>query len=530
MMSSLKRYLKSRWRGLTCILVLAVAVLAWTQLGQLPLPASSASTGQVLIAAGDIVSCTSPVAQATAQLVSNLEGTVAAVGDLAYDSGTTTEFKNCYDPTWGRFKARTRPVPGNHEYYTNAAIPYFNYFGAQAGPPGKGYYSYNLGTWHIVALNSEIDVRAGSEQERWLRADLAQNRAECILAYWHRPRFSSGVNGSDVAYTALWQALYDYGATIVLSGHDHDYERFAPQTPFGLADAAYGVRQFVVGTGGESHTAFRERAANSEVFNDKTFGVLRLTLYAKSYEWQFIPVAGQTFSDVGRGDCHSIPPRSTAPSTIYVADSFKRRVIAGWGTAETGGAYTLDGAASNFGVNEYAGTITLASPNTTRSAYLEGSVALNVDASFRVETDKRPHGGSEFAYLVARRVSAGTDYLGRLRLTQDGAVAIQALSEVQSVAGSLGTEVIVPGLSAQPYKFIRLRLRVAGAHPTLIQMRAWPDGTPEPVEWQYSITDWTPALQQAGAVGVRSYLGLGFLATPVQLTIDDLLVTSTPAR
>jgi hypothetical protein len=259
----------------------------------------------VFVGAGDIASCSSTGDEATALLLDNIAGTVFTAGDNAYESGTPSEFTSCYDPTWGRHKARTFPAPGNHDYNTPGATGYYGYFGSSAGDPSKGYYSYDLGSWHIVALNSNVDHSTGSAQEQWLKADLAASTKSCTLAYWHHPRFSSGAeHGNDPSVQPLWQALYDANADLILSGHDHDYERFAPQTPVGVADPARGIREFVVGTGGRSHYALGTLKANSEVFNGTTFGVLKLTLSSGSYSWQFVPVAGETFTDSGTGDCH----------------------------------------------------------------------------------------------------------------------------------------------------------------------------------------------------------------------------------
>jgi hypothetical protein len=258
-----------------------------------------------MVGAGDIAGCSTLGDEATANLLDGIDGTVYTLGDNVYDSGTPAEFTNCYEPTWGRHKSRTRPSTGNHDYLTPGAAGYFGYFGASAGDPSTGYYSYDLGDWHIIALNSSIARDAGSTQEQWLRADLAASTKTCTLAYWHHPRFSSGSgHGSDISVGALWQALYDANADVILSGHDHDYERFAPQNPNGLADTARGIREFVVGTGGRSHYGLGSLKANSEVFNGDTFGVLKLTLSAGAYAWQFVPVAGGTFTDSGTGSCH----------------------------------------------------------------------------------------------------------------------------------------------------------------------------------------------------------------------------------
>jgi hypothetical protein len=230
---------------------------------------------------------------------------VFTAGDNAYDDGTTANFAQCYEPTWGRHKARTRPSPGNHDYHTAGAADYFAYYGANAGPAGRGYYSYDLGDWHIVSLNSNVDMSAGSVQETWLRADLAATTQPCTLAYWHHARFSSSSNHGNQSQTEpLWVALYDAGAEIVVSGHDHTYERFAPQTSTGAADAGSGIREFVVGTGGTGHYGFGSPEPNSEVRNNDSFGVLQLTLGPGTYAWEFVPVAGASFTDSGSGSCH----------------------------------------------------------------------------------------------------------------------------------------------------------------------------------------------------------------------------------
>lgn len=262
----------------------------------------------VLVGAGDIAACGEiEGAQATARLLDDIPGTIFAAGDLADPDGTTEEFKDCYGPTWGRFRARTRPSPGNHEYHAKDATPYFQYFGAEAGEPGKGYYSYELAGWHIVVLNSDcsdVGCTRGSPQEQWLRQDLASHPAPCTLAYWHHPLFSSGHHGNDPAMKPVWQDLYSAHADVVLNGHDHDYERFAPQDPDGHPDPTQGIREFVVGTGGRHQRSFGTPLRASEVRNTGTFGVLKLTLRPKSYDWQFVPVAGQTFTDSGSETCH----------------------------------------------------------------------------------------------------------------------------------------------------------------------------------------------------------------------------------
>ena len=278
-------------------------------LGVTTIGGSSRAAGDpVLVGAGDIATCDSTGDEATARLLDGIDGTVFTTGDNAYNQGTAAEFAACYEPSWGRFKARTRPAPGNHEYETPGAAGYFSYFGARAGEPGKGYYSYDLGAWHIIVLNSNCaevgGCAVGSPQERWLREDLAARRKVCTLAYWHHPRFSSGYDPNEPDTGAFWEALYKGGATLVLNGHGHHYERFAPQDPQGRYDPARGIREFIVGTGGGELTPFLATAPNSEVRDNQTFGVLELTLRPTSYDWRFVPVAGKTFSDAGTGACN----------------------------------------------------------------------------------------------------------------------------------------------------------------------------------------------------------------------------------
>lgn len=287
----------------TCPGILAQRKPASTQ------PSQGKEQTAILVGAGDIADCKDLTgAEATAKLLDHVSGTVMAVGDLAYPDGSKENF-TCYDKTWGRAKSRTRPAAGNHEFHSSGATPYFDYFGPAAGDPKTGYYSYDLGSWHIIVLNSECkDVggcNAGSPQEKWLRADLAAHPVACTLAYWHKPLFSSGVtHGNDLTVKPLWDALYDANADVVINGHDHDYERFAPQAPDGAPDSVRGIREFVVGTGGKNLRPFGAPKPNSEVRDTTAFGVLKLTLKGNGYDWQFIPEEGKTFTDSGSGACH----------------------------------------------------------------------------------------------------------------------------------------------------------------------------------------------------------------------------------
>lgn len=296
------------------LVVLAVfgTVVIVVSCGKVVGPPNKTPESAVVVAAGDIASCGGEGDEATAELLAVLadtEGAVVTLGDNAYERGTEAEFNECYGPTWGRYKDRTRPVPGNHEYHTPGAKGYFSYFGEAAGEPDAGYYSYDLGGWHIVALNSKCEAIGGcdddSSQVRWLKADLAANPEVCTLAYFHHPLFTSGEYRPGVpGVKPLWDTLYAAGADVVLSGHDHNYQRFAPQHPDGRADPKRGIRQFVVGTGGKSHYTIQSPIENTEVYNDATYGVLKLTLRPDSYAWKFIPVVGKTFTDSGSGSCH----------------------------------------------------------------------------------------------------------------------------------------------------------------------------------------------------------------------------------
>ena len=260
-----------------------------------------------LVAAGDVASCDSDGDERTAALVARIPGTVAVLGDSVYELGTAEEFARCYAPTWGRFRSRTRPAVGNHEYGTAGAAGYFGYFGRRAGHHARGWYAYRLGSWRVIVLNSNClrvgGCGAGSGQLVWLRAELRAHPSACTLAYWHHPRFSSGLHGNDLTVAPLWSALSAAGADVVLTGHDHHYERFAPLAPSGRVDRAHGMREFVVGTGGRSRYPVVRRTPGSEARDWRTVGVLRLTLRPGSYAWRFVPVAGSRFTDAGVGRC-----------------------------------------------------------------------------------------------------------------------------------------------------------------------------------------------------------------------------------
>jgi hypothetical protein len=261
-----------------------------------------------MVGAGDIAKCSSNGDEATAKLLNGISGTVFTTGDNVYGEGTASQFKNCYGSSWGRHKARTKPSVGNHEYFTAGASGYYDYFGSAAGDPNKGYYSYDRGDWHVIVLNSMCEKVGGcgstSPMLGWLRQDLVANPSRCTLAYFHHPLFSSGEHGNQPKMRPTWDALYAAGADVVVNGHDHDYERFAPQRPDGTRDTERGIREFVVGTGGASHYPFGAIKANSQARNANTYGVLKLTLNAGGYSWKFVPVARKTFTDSGSTSCH----------------------------------------------------------------------------------------------------------------------------------------------------------------------------------------------------------------------------------
>jgi hypothetical protein len=317
----------------------------------------------VVVAAGDLVcgtgtSTSAPCkhAETAAVTTSIAPAAVVLLGDIQYETATLSDFNAYYQPTWGVHKDITWPAPGNHEYQaSSSAVGYFDYFNGigvqsgRAGTRGQGYYSFNVGSWHVIALNSNCGsiggCGTGSLQETWLRADLAANPTACTLAYWHHPRFSSGAHGNNSSMQALWQALYDHGADLVLAGHDHNYERFGPQTATGIADPSRGVRSFVVGTGGKEMRPIGTVKANSEFRNANSLGVLKLTLRASSYDWQFVPIPGHTLTDAGTAACVTTTPPPPPPppppqNTLTFAPTadaytFKNSKNANFGSATT---------------------------------------------------------------------------------------------------------------------------------------------------------------------------------------------------
>jgi acid phosphatase type 7 len=385
---------------------LVVALLAAAALLVVPSPAAAADA--VVAAAGDIAcdraaGTTTCKQMMTSDLLvdANLAG-VLTLGDNQYECGGLTSFALWYEPSWGRVKAITHPALGNHEYQTSggtdcdtsgSAGGYFDYFNGvgnangPAGERGKGYYSYDLGSWHLIALNSncsKVSCASGQPQEQWLRADLAANPGKCTLAYMHHSRFSSGATHGDTpSLTAFWQALYDYHADIVLSGHDHVYERFAPQTATGVADPANGIRGFVVGTGGKALHQFGTPKPNSEARDASSFGVLILTLHPYAYDWQFTPVAGGAFTDTGSQNCHATlagpgpdgyaRPKAATPTVLRLVPAFDSCEP---GQANSAHGVPLSAAACDPAV-PISGRLTVGTPDANgRGASSSGSVKL----------------------------------------------------------------------------------------------------------------------------------------------------------
>ncbi|MEO6326287.1 MAG: metallophosphoesterase [Thermoanaerobaculia bacterium] len=445
------------WRTacLLSFLSLGGSSWAWAQveLGALPASEPSATKPSVMVprlpmgiagdpviaAAGDIAcdpsdgnynggngTATACAMKATSDtLLAVAPAAVLLLGDNQYEDGTLAKYFASYDPTWGRLKAITRPAPGNHEYNTAGAAGYYSYFGAAAGDPAKGYYSYDLGSWHLIALNSNCAVVpcvAGSAQELWLASDLAAHPGVCTLAYWHHPRFSSGPHGDDSSTAAFWVDLHAAGADVVLDGHDHIYERFAPQTALGTLDAVRGIREFVVGTGGRSQTSVATIRANSEVRNVGAFGVLKLTLHPAGYDWQFVAAAGSAFTDSGSASCHRAP----APLAYYTMTPC--RIADTRGPAGLSGAPALAANSSRtFPISSLCGV-----PDTARS------VALNVTVVSPTDSGELRVGPASIADVATSTVSfaAGTVRAAQttVGLGENGRIGVRC-----DMPGSTGT-------------------------------------------------------------------------------------------
>ncbi len=262
----------------------------------------------VIYAVGDIADCDETGDEAVAELLSVTTGPILTLGDTVYPDGTVKQFRDCFDPAWGQLKSRIKPVPGNHDYAVGKAEGYYGYFGSAAGDPTKGYYSYDIGEWHMIALNANCWAIGGCEKDspmiKWLEADLASHPSTCTLAYYHQPRWSSGAHSNNATYQTLWATLVNGGVDVVLNGHDHDYERFALMNASGAIDTENGTREFVVGTGGKSEYGFFIVQPASQARYNQGFGVLGMTLHSTGYDWQFQAVPGGVVKDSGQQACH----------------------------------------------------------------------------------------------------------------------------------------------------------------------------------------------------------------------------------
>src|SRR6266545_3857670 len=439
-------------------------------------------TGQVtadppalLVGAGDIASCSSTGDDATAKLLDSISGTVFTIGDDAYENGSSSDFTKCYHPNWGRHKARTKPSAGNHEYQTSGATGYFNYYGAAGGEPGKGYYSYDVGDWHVIVLNSNISMSAGSTQEQWLKADLAANPRFCTLAYWHHPLYAStsgsgsgGVTESKVR--PIWDDLYASGADLVPGGHRHRYERQAPQKPDRTADPLYGVREIVVGTGGESHISPTNVSKNSEVRNGDTYGVLKLWLYADSYAWKFAPIAGKTFSDSGSTACHGAPgsgaavsaSRSTvaaAPASLTAGNGSSTITV----TVKDANGNPISGATVVLSATGNGNTLTQPSSPTNSSGVATGTLSSTVAEAKTVSARAN---GTAITQTASVTVNPGPVSTSRSTVTASP-------TSLPAGAGTSTISVTAKDASGNPISGVTVILSATGSGNTLSQ----PSGT-----------------------------------------------------
>ncbi|WP_272949658.1 pre-peptidase C-terminal domain-containing protein [Kribbella antibiotica] len=408
----------------------------------------SLSLATVTVAgAGDI--CGSACNQTRALLDSINPDAVFTAGDNAYEAGTLSEYNNSYHPQWGAYKSITHPTPGNHEYGTSGASGYFSYFGAAAGQSGKGYYSWDIGDWHFVALNSNIDKKAGSVQEAWLRSDLAASTKPCTAAYWHHSRFAAGNYSDDASLKPFFQALYDYKADLVLSGHDHNYVRFAQSKPDGTKDTANGIRELLVGTGGRAlYGAGGSTAATIEKSNYNTFGVAKLTLNSTSYTADFVPVAGRTFTDTVTSSCH---PKNGSATPSYTVSANPASVAVARGA---GGSSTVT-VASSGGFN--------AATNLTVSGLPAG-----VTASYSPSSVTPPANGNASSTLTFAASATATTGAATVTVTATSGTATKtttiALDVTTGGGSSLSNGVPVTGLSGAKGAMLRYTLAVpAGA-------------------------------------------------------------------
>lgn len=406
-------------------------------------PLGSTATAPVLLAAGDIAGCDHEGDLLTAAYINTVpEATVVTLGDNAYENGAASDYADCYDPGWGQFKARTRPALGNHEYNSGSAGASFDYFGAGAWGNSRpqGYYSFDLGTWHIIVLNDNsafVPIGGSSAQVKWLQADLSANTRECVLAIWHQPRFYSEYPGRSPGNVAsrkpFWTQLYSARADVVLHGHRHVYERYAPQDHEGGATPD-GIRQFIVGTGGfDTWAAPTVLSPNVQVVHGGTqeFGVLQLTLDADSYSWRFVPVGDNTFTDEGTTSCHTGSAASPELTTAAVADG-----VTGKATAITVKTRDATGLALTTGGDDVvvqvsgANSATPAVADNTRGTYTARYTPRGVGADqVAITLNGVALAGSPFPSVVAPKIVK----VGPSRFTQTGVPVGTAVPSPPSV-------------------------------------------------------------------------------------------------
>ncbi|MBK9715233.1 MAG: metallophosphoesterase family protein [Kouleothrix sp.] len=460
---------------------------------------------------------------------------ILTTGDNAYPEASYGDFDTTIFQVYRDVLVRAPifPTMGNREYRTSGGAPYLDLFElpAVAWRPAdqERYYSFDYGSAHIVALDSNApldvdDAAAPDDMLDWLRADLAQTKQPWKIVALHHPAYSTGGHGSDSRVRSKLVPIFEaYGVSLVLSGHDHTYQRSLPLRGGQITTTEQGGVVYIVSGAGES--------ASMACGGAEWLAFARCSQPYGLYSRIAVDGGGMTVEAVN--ETGAVEDQYTftrqAPAPTYAADSFGRAVTDGWGSAEAGGAYTLGGAPADFDVSGAAGTIALSAANRTRSVYLLGVSQRDVDMRVRVQTDKPAAGGGQMVYWIARRGADGSAYLGRLRLAPDGSVRLQAAQELAGAATLLGREVVVPGLSSAAPGPIWLRAQVVGAEPTSIRLKAWAGDQPEPDGWQYGIADATPGLQAAGAVGLRAYLAPAVSNAPVLFTFDDLRVSGVVA-
>jgi len=471
----------------------------------------------VLVGAGEIATCNSNNDELTAKRIDAVDGTVFTLGNNAWSRGTLDEFEECYEPTWGRHRDRTRAVAGERDFLTPRAAGLFAYFDGTTAVPPPGWYSYDTGGWHVTVLNSALPITKQSPQLEWFRNDLAANPAECTIAMWSHPRFSSGRAAPGFAKTApFFDVAYAAGVDVVLNAREAWYERFSPMDPTGTADPS-GIRQFVVGTGGialqgpEPGTPVQPA---SEVRSAESRGVLELRLEDGAYEWRFLPVAGEPLSDVGRGRCH------TGGRDLPLAyDPFERARDDGWGNAQIGGPWTSTNK-RDFTTDGSVAEVRLSRDINAAGARLEriSTTAVQVQATMGV--DANPRGSGYYSNVVIRRVSPGNEYRAQLRRRSDGSVTLSLARVVNRVSTRLVDETVVPGVDADDD--ITVVAEISGENPTSLRARATAVGDLESRNWLVSATDRTEALQQAGAIGWSAFIARASAPLRgVRFTVDD---------